>query len=118
MFGEERVSKIKVHPDFDKFSEEVLHDIMFGSVFFFPSSQEKLIFLPILKEINPQKNFHLDLKSSEIYFTIQAIFKDFECHDVQHFLITIAIVSNHFRPFDFVPFSIPEKFEKQTIYFF
>ena len=55
MFGEERVSKIKVHPDFDKFSEEVLHDIMFGSVFFFPSPQEKLIFLPVLKEINPQK---------------------------------------------------------------
>ena len=27
--------KIKVHPDFDKFSEEVLHDIMSGSVFFF-----------------------------------------------------------------------------------
>ena len=41
VFGEERVSKIKVHPNFDKFSEEVIHDIMFGGVFFFSQVPKK-----------------------------------------------------------------------------
>jgi hypothetical protein len=69
VFGEERVSKVKVHPNFDKFSEEVILDIMFGSVFVFLSSQEKLIFFPILKERNLKNpsiwiyNHHVQIQS-------------------------------------------------------
>ena len=50
------------------------------------------------------KLFYLDLQLPD-FFTF---------HDVWHF-VSITIVSNHFRLFHFVPFSIPEKFEKQII---
>ena len=66
VFGQERFSKIKVHPDFDKFSEEILLDIMLVASFFFPSFQAKLIFLPILKERNPP-NFSIWIYNHQKY---------------------------------------------------
>ena len=54
MFGEEHVSKIKVHPNFNKFSEEVIRDVRFGVVFFSQVLQ-KLIFIPILKDRSPKQ---------------------------------------------------------------
>lgn len=64
---EERIFIIKVHLNFDKFSEEVIFDIMFGSVFF-PKFPRKPSFFPILKDRNP-KHF-----SIWIYSIIHAIF--------------------------------------------
>ena len=37
-----------------------------------------------------------------------------ECHDVQHFLTTITIVSNHFRPFDFGFFPSQRNLKSKT----
>jgi len=49
LFGEERVLKIKVHPDFNKFSEKVILDIIFGGVFFSQVPKENALSFPFRK---------------------------------------------------------------------
>ena len=53
-FGEEKVSEIKVHPDFDKFLGEVFFDIMFGSVSSFQVPQETYFSLHFERNKPPQ----------------------------------------------------------------
>ena len=54
-FGEEKVSEIKVHPDFDKFSGEIFFDIMFGSVSSFQVPQKT--YFPLHFERNKPPQF-------------------------------------------------------------